>query len=421
MSHTGTNTLAIDGGKPAITTSLPSIKNASGRQIGREEIEEVTKVLESGTLSFLYGSRVKTFERMFAEKFNIEHAVAVSSGTAALHTAMVYLNPEPGDEVIMSPISDMGSVIPILLQLAVPVFVDIDPTLQNIDPALIEEKITDRTKAIIVTHIHGNPADMDPIMEIAKKHGIFVIEDCAQAHMATYKGRLVGTIGDMGCFSLQQSKHITTGEGGMVISRRNNQFGRDVRLCMDKGWQRSQHDRDHLFLAPAYHMTELQAAVGIAQISKYEMAIEKRREAGAMLNARLDEFDFVTRIPGRPDSLNTYFQYCFRIDPDRFSMDVGHIVEALNAEGLYSWQGYPGPIPLYLYPVVKDHLTFGTSGYPFTLDDRTKSHVYAPGLCPKAEKACQETIVLPWSEGMGKAEVDLIAHALEKVFNAYLT
>lgn len=412
--------LAIDGGQAAVTKALPSIKNSSGRLIGKEEIEEVTKVLQSGTLSFLYGDRVKKFERMFAEAHGIEHAVAVSSGTAALHTAMVYLDPEPGDEIIMSPISDMGSVIPILYQLAVPVFVDIDPALQNIDPALIEEKITDRTKGIIVTHIHGNPADMDPIMEIARKHDLFVIEDCAQAHMATYKGRLVGTIGDMGCFSLQQSKHITTGEGGMVITHENNRFGRDLRLCMDKSWPRTKHDRDHLFLAPAYHMTELQAAVGIAQMPKYETAITRRRAAGKLLDQRLDQWDFVTRIPGREDSLNTYFQYCFRIDPDRFSVDVRHIVDALNAEGLYSWQGYPGPVPLYRYPVVKDHKTFGHSGYPFTLDKRTRSHSYELGLCPKAERACQETIILPWSEGMTSEEVTIIGDALEKVFTAYL-
>lgn len=420
MNRSQKHTLAIEGGQKAITKSLPSIKNSSGRQFGREEIEEVTKVLESGTLSFLYGSRVKTFERMFAEAHQIEHAVAVSSGTAALHTAMVYLNPDPGDEIIMSPISDMGSVIPILYQLAVPVFVDIDPALQNIDPSLIEAKITDRTKGIIVTHIHGNPADMDPIMKIAKKYGLFVIEDCAQAHMATYKGRLVGTIGDMGCFSLQQSKHITTGEGGMVITHENNRFGRDIRLCMDKSWPRTQHDRDHLFLAPAYHMTELQGAVGVAQMPKYGNSIARRRSAGKLLDDRLDGWDFATRIPGREDSLNTYFQYCFRVDPNRFTVDVAQVVNALNAEGLYSWQGYPGPVPLYRYPVVKDHMTFGRSGFPFTLDERTKSHRYDLGLCPEAEKACQETIVLPWSEGLEPEDVKMIGDALEKVFSAYL-
>ena len=141
--------------------------------------------------------------------------VAVNSGTSALHTALVYLNPEPGDEILVSPITDMGDIIAILMQLCVPVFVDVDPLTQNMDPAKIEAALSERTKAIIVTHIYGSPADMDPIMEISRRHDdLFIIEDCAQTLLASYKGRLCGTIGHVGCFSFQQSKHLTTGDGG---------------------------------------------------------------------------------------------------------------------------------------------------------------------------------------------------------------
>ncbi len=413
------NRLALEGGSPTIDNKLPSIKDKSGRQIDTKELEEVKSVLESGTLSYLYGNKVKKFEKLFAAKFGIKYAFAVSSGTAALHTAMVYLNPEPGDEIIMSPISDMGSVIPILYQLAVPVFVDIDPKTQNIDPELIESKITKRTKGIIVTHIYGNAADMNPIMKIAKKYNIFVIEDCAQAHLTMYHGRYVGTIGDMGCFSLQQSKHITTGDGGMVISHQNKQFQRDIRLCTDKGWPREKKVRDHYFLAPAYHMTELQGAVGIAQIEKYDNCINNRRKTAKMLDELIDKNESVQLICELPDTIGTYFLYCFRLNPAYFKVNIQKIVEALNKEGLPCEQGYPGNIPLYLYPVIKDKKTFGTSGWPFDMPHNENNYSYSEGLCPEAEKACEETIVLPWTEGYEDKHVYLIADAINKVIRAY--
>src|SRR4051812_34709880 len=227
--------LAVDGGAPVFDAPYPSIRNAAGRTIGAEETDAVLDVMRSGCLAYIYGKYVNQFEEAFAALLGVKYAVATSSGTAALHTALIYLNPEPGDEVIVSPLTDMGSIIPVVSQLAVPVFVDVDPFDQNIDPAKFEAAITPRTKAIIVTHLFGAPADMDAIMKIARKHGIFVIEDCAQAHLARYKGRMTGAIGDMACYSFQQSKHITTGDGGMVVANEDGRFGRSLRLCMDKG------------------------------------------------------------------------------------------------------------------------------------------------------------------------------------------
>jgi len=209
---------------------LPTICNASGRLFGEEKKKAVLAVLESGILGSTYGKVVRQFEQKFADLLKVKHAIAVSSGTAALHTAMVYLNPNPGDEILVSPITDMGTIIAIVCQQAVPVFVDIDPVTQNIDPAQLEKHISPCTKATPPVHIYGSPADMDPIMEVARKHNLFVIEDCAQAHLTEYKGRLVGTIGDMGCFSFQQSKHITTGDGGIVVTHEDKKFGRELRL-----------------------------------------------------------------------------------------------------------------------------------------------------------------------------------------------
>jgi len=413
--------LAIEGGQPRITSPIPTIKDASGRSLGEEEKQLVLEVLDSGCLAYIYGSKVGQFEKRFAEILGSTHAVSVSSGTAALHAALIYLNPEPGDEVLVSPITDMGSIIPILYQLAIPVFVDIDPLNQNMDPRLIEEAISPRTRAIVVTHIFGGPAEMDPIMKIARKHNLFVIEDCAQAHLTRYRGRYVGTIGDIGCFSFQQSKHITTGDGGMLIADRDGQFGRLLRHCHDKGWPRDRGGRDHLFLAPNYHMTELQAAVGLAQIEKYNSIVESRRLAAKLLHNSLADFPCVEPIGVLSGCRETYFYYCFRIQLEGFRVDGEQIVEALKAEGLYCELGYPGPVPIYAYPVIRQKKTFGSSGWPFNLPSARKKWDYPPGLCPEAEKACCETVVLPWNEKLNEKHVELIAAAILKVLTAYRT
>ena len=414
-----TNRLALEGGEPAISSPLPTIKNSSGRLIGKEERELVLEVLDSGNLAYIYGSKVSEFERRFAELLGSTHAVAVSSGTAALHTAVVYLDPDPGDEVLVSPITDMGTVIPVLYQQAIPVFVDVDPHTQNMDPARIEAQISPRTKAIIVTHIYGGPADMEPILSIARKHSLFIIEDCAQAHLSLYRGRPVGTLGNIGCFSFQQSKHITTGDGGMVVAGEDDRFGRSLRMCFDKGWPREKEGRDHLFLAPNYHMTELQAAVGLAQIEKYSASIGARRTAAAELDALLASEEALRPVETLPECTNTYFYYCFRIDPELLLADGEQITAALKAEGLYAELGYPGPIPLYLYPMIREQKTFGRSGWPFTSPAARQSWSYPPGTCPVAERLCRETIVLPWNEGLRSEHVDRIAAAVTKVTRAY--
>lgn len=411
--------LAIDGGTPVFQSPYATLRNASGRSIGQAEIDQVVEVLQSGCLAYIYGTKVRQFEADFAAMFGNEIAVATSSGTASLHTALIYLNPEPGDEIIVSPLTDMGSVIPILSQLAIPVFVDIDPFDQNMDPKLIEAAITPRTKAIIVTHLYGAPADMDAIMAVARRHNLFVIEDCAQAHMAKYKGHTVGTIGDMACFSLQQSKHITVGDGGVVTTNRDKEFGRGIRLCMDKGWPRDVGGRDHLFLAPNYHMTELQAAVGIAQLTKLGKAIDIRRQMAAKLDLELNQVPGLRLLGVHDGCVEVRWAYCFCLNLQALTVDGAQVVQALKAEGVDCFLGYPGPKPIYKYPVVQDATTFGTSGWPFTLVAPEKRVNYAEAICPLAEAACLETVVLWWHEGITEADVRGLGAAVRKVVNHY--
>jgi dTDP-4-amino-4,6-dideoxygalactose transaminase len=258
---------------------------------------------------------------------------------------------------------------------------------------------------------------MDAIMTIAKKHNLFVIEDCAQAHLALYKGKLCGTLGDLGCFSFQQSKHMTTGDGGMVISNEDGRFGRGLRHCSDKGWPRERGGRDHLFLAPNYHMTELQAAVGLAQLKKLDQFVKARVGAADRLTTLLSGADVIPVLP-LPETTGVYFFYSFRLDSQRLSRPIPEIMKALTAEGIDGFIGYPGQIPLYRYPLIKEHKTFGNSGLPFTLDGIRKDD-FDTELCPAAERACRETICMWWTDRMEERHLGQIADAIRKVITAY--
>ena len=203
---------------PQPLVTLPSDQDASGRTLGEEELALLSEAIASGTLTSTKGQFVKTLENRFAVTLGVGHVHACSSGTAAVHTAVAALDPEPGDEIVTSPITDMGALTPVLYQGAIPVFADVDPLTYNITAETIERCLSSRTKGIIVTHLFGNPADMGPIMDLARSRGIPVIEDCAQAFLARHDGRQVGTFGAVACFSLQQGKHMTAGEGGLVAT-----------------------------------------------------------------------------------------------------------------------------------------------------------------------------------------------------------
>lgn len=409
--------LAINGGPRAVPYELPAVENASGRFFGEEELALVTEVVKSGRLNYLAGGgKVAQFEQDFAGVFGTKYAVATSSGTAAIHAAVIALDLDPGSEVIVAPITDMGTIIPILMQQLIPVFADVDPATCNVTPDSIAQKITDRTRAILVVHMFGHPCEMGPIVELARRHKLFLIEDCCQAFLTKYDGQVCGTFGDLGCFSFQQSKHITTGDGGMVISN-DDVLGRRMRLAMDKGWPREGQFRDHLFLAPAYHMTELQAAVGIAQLKKLQAIVEARRA-----NAR-NMLPLIRSIPGLtppkeyPWATHTYWKYPVQVDLSAFSADLQTIADALKAEGIQSWAGYT-KVPIYQYDVLTVPRTFGRSGWPLS-GVTGRKYTYGPGLCPEAERVLTRMLVLPWSERYTEAHLRDIAAGLAKVFEHF--
>ena len=400
MPSTKPSKLALNGGEPYRTEPFPQ-----RAPYGERDIELVTKALRSQTLFQFSGSLVHELETRFAQAYGVRYARSCTSGTAAVHVAVGTIDPNPGDEIITAPITDFGSIGPILQQNAVPIFADVDPRTLTMDPEDVERKITARTKAIISVHLFGTAADMDPIMEIARNKKIPVIEDCAQAHRTLYKGRLLGTIGDIGCFSFQESKHTPTGDGGMTVTNREDYWER-MRLFVDKGYIRAGWGpRCYRFLAPNYRMSELTAAVGLAQMEKVDDVVQRRREMGELLSTLIGPVDGVEPVEATKGSEHSYWLYPLRVTgwrAERFG-------EALKAEGIPNLPGYTG-VPMYLCSeALTAARTFGDSGFP--LEGRR----YEEGLCPVAEEALRHLTTIWFHEGYSDGDIRDIAGAIEKV------
>lgn len=378
---------------------LPGVLEPAGRTLGPEEREAVLRVLDSAVLCSTFGTEARALEAEMAELYDVAEAVACSSGTAALHLAVAAVRFEPGDEVITTPISDFGTVAPILAQNGVPVFADVDPATGNLDPAAVEAAITPRTKAIIAVHLFGAPADIVALRSIADRHGLVLIEDCAQAWLGTTAdGELLGRFGDIACFSLQQYKHITAGDGGLAITG-DPELATRMRLFMDKGWDRAD-GRKHLTLGLNYRMTELAAAVARCQLVKVAGVVERRRARAEQLVAALGGLAGV----GLPEVAG----HAWWLFPLIVPGDNGRWAEGLAAEGFAASAGYLDRT-LYANPVFTEAPIYGTSRYPLDRD-------YRGELCPHAERLIRGTLlVLPWNEAYTKVDVEDIAAALRKV------
>ncbi|MGC0250408.1 DegT/DnrJ/EryC1/StrS family aminotransferase [Pseudactinotalea sp. Z1748] len=410
------NRLAVDGGEPVRDRPFPTVSNASGRRIGTPEEEAVLDVLRSGQLNSTVGPVTREFEREFAEYYGVDHVVASGSGTSAIHLAVAAVDPEPGDEIITTGLSDAGTVLPILAQNAVPVFADVDPASGNLDVDAVAARITDRTKAIIVVHLFGQPAPVAQLRALADPLGIVVIEDCAQAYLTTVgpDAALAGTVGHIGCFSLQQSKHITAGDGGLTITD-DVDLARRARLFADKAWPRDTDERSHLFLGLNYRMTEMQAAVARAQLPRLAGVVEDRQRAAALLTRTVAGLDGLSAADPRG---TVYWQFPIFIDPENAGGDAPDYARALAAEGIPANGGYIVR-PLYLTPVFTERRTYGESGYPLLVPPATAVPDYAPGLCPNTEDLIdRRLLVIGWNENYSDDDVADIGAALSKVHAA---
>ena len=411
--------IALYGGEKQKKTPF-----GTGKRFGEPELQQVKEALEQNTLFYWFGAKVKELNRKFAEMYGVPYCVSTSSGTAALHTAMIAAGVTEGDEVITSPVTDMGSIIGILYQNAVPVFADVDPNNYNITAETIREKITDKTKAIVVVHLAGGPADMDPIMELAAEHGIKVIEDCAQSYLTYYKGILIGTIGDFGCFSLNDFKHISAGDGGMILMKDEDLYRAAFRSC-DKNYNRLGRNTAEIraidTVAPNYRMSEVVGAVGIAQVDRLEFICGTRNRHGDRISEAIKELPGLTppKVVGKEEgSKSSYWFYLMRADEAGLKVSIEEFVEALKAEGLPVSKGYLLN-PVYGYGLFQNKTAYQGTHAPFDSKYYTGNVSYDMGMCPVAEEVLDKSIYLTINEFYTDEDVDDIIAAFRKVSAYY--
>lgn len=395
--------------------TLPSDQDASGRTLGEEEIAAVAEALRSGTLTSTKGAFTKKLEQSFAQKLGVKHAYACASGTAAIHCAVAAIDPEPGDEIITTAITDMGALTPILYQGAIPVFADVDPRTYNVTAKSIEGAISPKTRAIIVTHLFGNPCEMDKIMALANARKIPVIEDCAQAFLSQTGGKYVGAIGAVGCFSLQQGKHITTGEGGIVTTN-DDALARRMYLFINKAWGYGDPNPDHYFVALNYRMSELQGAVALAQLGKLDQIVSSRIKTADELTPKLAGLAGVAAPVKAASDKHVYWKYCLDVDGKVLEGGSPKLGALLKEKGIMSAPRYIQK-PAFRCEVIKDQRTFGKSRWPFNLA-RKEAVDYAAERFPGTFEALERILVLPWNERYTGEHVKFLADSIRDAVGA---
>jgi perosamine synthetase len=354
--------------------------------LGQEEIDAVTAVLKSDRLAL--GPVTAEFERLFAEAIGAKHALAINSGTSGLHLAVRALGLGPGDEVITTPFSFVASSNCILFEGATPVFVDADDATFNIDPRLIEAAITPKTKAILPVHVFGESADMDPIMAIARKYGLRVIEDACESIQSTYKGKCTGTFGDVAVYGFYPNKQITTGEGGMIVTNDDAIYeyclsARNQGRATDMQWL------THVRLGYNYRISEMTAAIGVEQMKKLPQIMQLRRQKALRYMELLKDMPGV-RIPkGWESPAHSWFVFAVRVDAHLRDP----LLEILNANGVQS--------KAYFSPCI--HLQ------EFYMRD----FGYREGMYPVAERLSRETIILPFFTSISDEQMNWVQQQLK--------
>jgi dTDP-4-amino-4,6-dideoxygalactose transaminase len=390
---------------------LPSDQDISGRTFGTEEIAAITEVLRSGVLITTKGKFGKKLEEAFAALIGAKHAFACNSGSAAVHVAIAAINPNPGDEIVTTSITDMGALTPIIFQGAIPVFADVDPKTLNVTAATIEKVLSSKTKAIIVTHLFGNPCEMDAIMKLADSRGIPVIEDTAQSFLAKVNGKNVGTIGKIGAFSFQQGKHMTTGEGGIVVTD-DDALARRMFLFINKAWGYGDQNPDHYFASLNYRMTELQAALAYEQLMKLDACVAQRQKMAALLDKKIADIDGIESYKPAANATMTYWKFCLRVDDTKIEDGSVGLAKALKVYDVASAPRYVVK-PAYKCMVFRDQNTFGDSHYPFNLA-RPEAVDYNDENFPGTIKGLHDVLVLPINEKYTEEHIEFLADSIRE-------
>ena len=411
---------AILGGAPVREVAIPWTNT-----MGNEETNAVLEVMRSGCLSaflansgekFLGGPKVRELEKAFCKRFGSKYAISVNSATTALHTAVAACGIGPGDEVLVSPYTMVASASAILMNCAVPIFVDIDPQTYTMDPDQIEKWITPHTKAILTVNIFGLPSNLPKIMEIAKKHDLYVIEDNAQAPGATVFGREAGTIADIGVFSLNYHKVIHSGEGGVLLTD-NEELARNCQLIRNHGEVAldEQNDMDTIALGNNYRMSEIHAVIGIEQLKKLDSFLESRRRLADKITKLFRDRDGFEAVFVPEGYTHSYYMYPFKYDKDVWSLSRELFAKAMAMEGFPLGMGYVKPI--YLLNLYKHKRVFNHTTYPFAFIE-SPTQDYREGLCPVVEKMHFEELLtadicrVPFTE----SDIDDFFTAIDKIW-----
>jgi len=355
--------------------------------IGDDDIQAVVKVLKSGMLA--QGEEVRLFEQEFAKYIGVRHAIAVVNGTAALDIALKVLGISPGDEVITTPFTFIATANAILFQGAKPVFADIDPKTYNLDPNDVLEKITNKTKAIIVVHLYGQPADMKAFKEIAEDHRLYLIEDAAQAHGAEFMGKKIGSWGDIAIFSFYSTKNMTTGEGGMITTN-SSEFAEKAKLLRNHGQSEKYL---HVELGWNLRMTNIAAALGRVQLRKLDKFNEIRRRNAELLTKGLSSIKGITPPYVDPRAKHVFHQYVIRVE-DEFPLTRDELRAYLREKGIDTAIHYPRPIfqqPLYR-----------KLGYP-------------QDICPNSIDASRHVLSLPVHPLVSEDDIEYIVRVISEL------
>lgn len=420
--------LALNGGTPVRDRAWVDNVTTSD-----EELEALKRVMGSGYLSLFEGSHtpdapfsfyggpeVQLLEQEFAAYYRSPFAVSMNSATSGLYAAIGALDIGFGDEVIVSPFTMTACAAAPLVYGAIPVFADIDAQTGCLDPASIEQRLSPRTRAILVVHQFGFPAQMDAILALAKKHNLYVIEDCAQAHGAKYGDQLVGTLGDVGVFSFNVNKTIQSGEGAVVLCR-DEHVHRRLALIRNHGEAVVGPARDESIeniIGFNYRMTELQAAIARVQLSKLDALNRRRMTLVNYLRERLSEFSCLTPLTPYENTEATYYLFTMRYCAEAGKMPRATLAAALQAEGITVSEKYTEP--LYMQPMYQRRMAF-KHGYPWSAKENAESTVsYEKGICPvtellsSAQMLTSEHVRFPHTE----SDMDDIVHAFSKVLDS---
>lgn len=353
-------------------------------ELEEEELANVVQAVRSGWVSS-QGKFVRMFEEGFARYGGAKYGIATSNGTVALHLALTALGIGPGDEVLVPSLTFVATANAVVYTGARPVFIDSHPDYWCMDPDKVEEKITPRTRGIITVHLYGHPCDMDPIMDAARRHNLWVVEDAAEAHGAAYRGTKVGSFGVIACFSFYGNKIITTGEGGMCLTSDEDLY-RKMLILRDHGatpGRRYWHDR----IGFNYRMTNLQAAIGVAQLAKLDGFVQRKRELARQYGSLLGGLPGVQLPMEMPWAKSVYWMYSLLLD-DRFALSVEELSERLAAEGI---ETSPLFTPVHLLPPYRDRTSL-----------------------PQAEQLWRRGISLPSSVRLTREQVAYIAAAVRR-------